>query len=67
MGGKTDGVNFVFYAMLKELDSAVGDMAVKYQYSWLISCPKCSVSIFKLGSSLSPSTYFLCMLIKISS
>ena len=58
MGGKTDGVNFVFYAMLKELDSVVGDLAVKYQYSWPTSRPKCSVSIFKLGSSLSPSAYF---------
>ena len=56
MGEKTDGVNFVFYIMLKELDSAVGDVAIKYQYSWLTSHPRCSVSIFKLGSSLNPST-----------
>ena len=57
MRGKTDGVNFVFYAMLKELNSAMGYMAVKYQYPWLTSRPKCSVS--ELGSSLlSPCTYF---------
>ena len=51
MGEKTDGVNFVFYIMLKELDSAVGDVAIKYQYSWLTSHPRCSVSIFKLLTS----------------
>ena len=47
MKGKTDRVDFVFYAMLKELDSAVGVMAVDYQYSWLTSRPKSSASIFK--------------------
>ena len=58
MGGKTDGVNFVFYAMLKELDSAVGFTAVEYQYSWLTSRPRSSISILKLDSSLNTSTYF---------
>ena len=58
MRGKIDRVNFIFYAMLKELDSAVGVMAIKYQYSWLTSHPKSSISIFKLGSTLSTSTYF---------
>ena len=56
MRGKTDGVNFVFYAMLKELNSAVGVLAVEYQYSWLASRPKSSVSIFKLDSSPSTGT-----------
>ena len=57
MRGKIDRVDFVFYAMLKELDSAVGVMAVEYQYSWLTSRPKSSVGIFKLDSSLSTGTY----------
>ena len=54
--GKTDRVNLMFYAMLKELDSAVGVTAIKYQYSWLTCRPKSSISIFKLDSSLSTST-----------
>ena len=58
MKGKTDRVDFVFYAMLTELDSAVRVMAFEYQYSWLTSRPKSSVGIFKLDSSLSTSTYF---------
>ena len=58
MRGKTDRVDFVFYAMLKELDSAVGVMAVDYQYSWLTSRPKSSVCIFKLDSSMNTGTYF---------
>ena len=58
MKGKTDRVDFVYYAMLKELDSAEGVMAVEYQYSWLTSRLKSSVSIFKLDSSLSTGTYF---------
>ena len=57
MKGKTDRVDFVFYAMLKELDSAVGVMAVEYQYSWLTSRPKSSICIFKLDSSPSTGTY----------
>ena len=40
--------------MLKELDSAVGFTAVEYQYSWLTSRPKSSVSI--LDSSLCTGT-----------
>ena len=64
MRGKTDRVNFVLYAMLKELNSAMGIMAIKYQCSWLTSHPKSSISIFKLDSSLSTSTYFsfVCLL-----
>ena len=58
MRWKIDRVNFVFYAMLKELDSVVRVMIIKYQYSWLTSRPKSSISIFKLDSSLSTSTYF---------
>ena len=56
MRGKTDRVNFVSYTMLKELDSAMGVMAIKYQYPLLTSRPKSSVSIFKLDSSLNTST-----------
>ena len=66
MRGKTNKVKFVFDIMLKELDSAVGVMAIKYQYSWLTSCPKSSISIFKLDSSLSTSTYFSVCLSKFS-
>ena len=53
MRGKTDRVNFVFYTMLKELDNAMGVMAIKYQYPLLTSRPKSSVSIFKLDSNVS--------------
>ena len=58
MKGKTDRVDFGFDAMLKELDSAVGVMAVEYQYSWLTSRLKSSINIFKLDSSRSTGTYF---------
>ena len=58
--GKIDRVNLVFHAMLKEPDSAVGVMAIKYQYSWLISRSNSNVSILELDSSLRTSTYFPC-------
>ena len=38
--------------MLKALDDAMEVVAIKYQYSWLTSRPKSSVSIFMLDSSL---------------
>ena len=58
MRGKTDRVDIVFYAILKELDSAVGAMAIKCQYSWLTSRSNSNVSILELNSSLRTSTYF---------
>ena len=58
MRGKTDRVDIVFYATLKELGSAVGVMAIKYQYSWLTSCSNSNASILELNSSLRTSTYF---------
>ena len=58
MRGKTDRVDIVFYATLKELESAVGVMAIKYQYSWLTSRSNNNVSMLELDSSLRTSTYF---------
>ena len=51
-----DRVSFMFYTVLKELDSTMEVMAIKYQYSWLTSRPKSSVCIFKLDSSLNTRT-----------
>ena len=58
MRGKTDRVDIMFNAILKELDSAVWAMAIEYQHAWLTSCSNNSISIPKLDRSLRAGTYF---------
>ena len=45
MRGKTDWVDIVFYAILKELESAVESWPSKHQYPWLTSRSSDSVSM----------------------
>lgn len=49
-------MNIVLYAILNELDNAVGIKVIKWQYSWFTSYSKSSVEIFELDCSLSTIT-----------